>query len=317
MAVVCCRHAYANWKEFENRFTRVGGVIEACPKDIRGSPSVNLMIEPDGTVRFSSSHDQIILPDTYQYIGCSFPQTSVPHLALQGASMSIGKELYRVGVIGHVGVDFVAFWDNEVNSLRLWAVDLNLRLTKSAVTYYLFDFLMDGHQHTSTGSYYVSLNRQGEKHQQAAETKEENHSNDTHTVLHGHDEERSYVAFDHIHHPNLATLQYGSFFNACRLRGIAFDLEDLSGLAFMVVDGLSGGVIGALGVGRSVQDSLKKVVAGLQFMNEQAGVLSLRAPPVNLRSDRSLQVEEDERRSIEYHPAYFTTIYNRAKKIIS
>lgn len=56
-------------------------------------------------------------------------------------------------------------------------------------------------------------------------------------------EYRSYVSFDFVFHPNLATLQYASFFNLCRLQGISFDLHERVGTAFVLVDSMAAGTM--------------------------------------------------------------------------
>ena len=67
-----------------------------------------------------------------------FSQTAVPFAALREASLSIGRAAHERGLIGHLGIDFVSFVDSH-GQLRLWAVDLNLRLTHTAVTFGFFD----------------------------------------------------------------------------------------------------------------------------------------------------------------------------------
>ena len=86
-------------------------------------------------------------------------------------------------------------------------------------------------------------------------------------------EQRCYVAHDSIYHPNLASMQYGAFFNLCRLHGIAFDLQNRSGLAFMLADSLVGGTIGMLGVGKVHSKALRAVGKSLKFIENQVGTL--------------------------------------------
>ena len=87
----------------------------------------------------------------------------------------------------------------------------------------------------------------------------------------GRGEPRSYVVFDTIYHPNLATMQYGAFFNLCRLKGVAFDLQERVGSAFMLVDSLAGGMLGVLCVGRTPRGALKAMNNSLQFISDQVG----------------------------------------------
>ena len=45
---LACPAAYPSWEAYLESFARRGGVIEACPSYITGSPSVNLFVEPTG-----------------------------------------------------------------------------------------------------------------------------------------------------------------------------------------------------------------------------------------------------------------------------
>ena len=49
----------------------------------------------------------------YSYAGCAFPQTSIPAEAIYGASMQIGQICHSKGIIGHINVDFIAFWNEQ------------------------------------------------------------------------------------------------------------------------------------------------------------------------------------------------------------
>ena len=60
---------------------------------VSGSPSVNLFIDPLGGVRLISSHEQMFCPP-YRAIGSSFPQSSVPPVALSQAALAVGKACY-------------------------------------------------------------------------------------------------------------------------------------------------------------------------------------------------------------------------------
>ena len=111
---------------------QVGGVIEASPLELRASPSANLFIEPDGTLSLTSTHEQIFAAP-FTFVGAAFPQTAVPFPALREATLAVGKACYDRGIVGHVGIDYVAFMDHD-GLMRIWAVDLNIRVTHTAVT---------------------------------------------------------------------------------------------------------------------------------------------------------------------------------------
>jgi len=279
--VIACPEVYKDWKRYVKTFTRVGGVIEACPPDVRGSPSANLLIEPTGAVTLISTQDQIFATP-YRYCGTSFPQKTVPNAAIRGAALAICTKLFEKGVIGYVGIDFVTFWDSGSNCQRLWAVDLNIGLTRSACSFALFHFLMGGQVDSATGDYMVEP-WESKKPPEAKELTEGSSS-----ILDGSSmlsskassiiprnkmEERCYVAHDCIYHPNLGSMQYGAFFNLCRLHGVAFDLQERQGTAFMLSDSLAGGTIGLLGVGTTQPKAIRAVGKCLKFIEGQVGTL--------------------------------------------
>lgn len=242
----------------------------------------------------TSTHDQIFSTDPtrpYVFCGASFPQRSVPHAAIRGASLALGASMYDKGIIGHVGVDFVSFYDDFHRRQRLWAVDLNIGVTRSANTFMMCNFLLQGKVETSNGEYMVeplsitdvpsalednvwtaqgsefasndSSSAGGSKTSEAATTNVDDRR-----------ETRSYVAIDCLYHPNLGAMQYGAFFNLCRLHGVSFDLQQRMGTAFMLTDSLAAGIIGILGVGcgeNGTQEALKTISKALRFIESQVG----------------------------------------------
>lgn len=299
-AVMACPSVYNNsWDNFLKTFFRVGGVIEACPAYVIGSPSVNLLIEPDGTVNLLNSHDQLF-SSNFVYAGATFP-SSAPADLLHSAGMAIGRTCFREGIIGYVGVDFVVYFDTEKDRQRLWAVDLNLRMTQTQTSFILFDFLMKGRYHTNTKPlptgptdspttmadanrirYTIGGQRDkneiGDDRQRDSQPSSvfsqprddiESNSGDEEII------ERGYSVVNYIYQPNLATVQFGSFFNLCRLKGVSFDLRSKQGTAFLMMDSLASGTLGLLCVGAEKVESLSSMLHGLTFLQEQVGLLRL------------------------------------------
>lgn len=86
-------------------------------------------------------------------MGYSFPQCSVPNAALLEAADSIGQAFHRLGVIGHIGIDFVALKDK--GQLKMWAIGLQAWCTSSFTSFQLFDFLAAGEFDPRIGTYFV------------------------------------------------------------------------------------------------------------------------------------------------------------------
>lgn len=220
------------------------------------SPSCNLLIEPDGALSLTSTHDQVL--SRYSFVGGAFPQAAVPAGAICEAALAIALACRDAGIIGHVGVDFVAFTGAE-GMLRLWAVDLNLRLTPTALSFSFFDFLVGGAFDAATGEY-----RGGPSGENGQTT-------------------RTYVMSNAFYHAQLPSVRPSTFFSACRHRGASFDLvartgttrfhafllagpfcshnlgiTSAVGTVFNLVDSFSGGVLGMLTVGPSRLDALRR-----------------------------------------------------------
>ena len=249
-AVINMRWLWRTWADFVAVFQRAGGVVEASPLEIRSSPSANLLVEPDGTVNLTSAHEQIF-SSAYTFVGAAFPQTAVPFPALREAALAVGRACYQRNIIGHVGVDFVSFLDHE-GLLRVWAVDLNLRLTHSALTFGFFHFLVNGQFDAATGLYHAppgigAAGRGGELQQ------------------------RCYVMNELLFHPQLFAVHHSAFFNLCRLKGVSFDLQERTGTVFNLMDSFVGGVLGILTVGTTLLDALRKFADCLDFIQKQVG----------------------------------------------
>jgi hypothetical protein len=140
------------------------------------SPYLLSHVPTDGSGRTAYTSHPASLPPPVVYIlirsvGSTFPQTSVPHKAIQDASLAVAAACQRAGVIGHLAVDFVTHVDEERGgALRLWAVDLVLAPTPSLMAYQLFDFLTVGSFDPDMGTYSVELEPLGpeESQQEAA-----------------------------------------------------------------------------------------------------------------------------------------------------
>ena len=247
----------------------------------------------------TSTHDQIFSTDPlrpYVFCGASFPQRSVPHAAIRGASLALGASMFEQGIIGHVGVDFVSFYDEFNRRQRLWAVDLNIGMTRSGNSFTMCDFLLQGSVETSTGEYMVqplSITDLPSALSSGGGTTSPDQSSEFFSVdgssaggsrsqqsdvasskSGDRRETRSYVAIDCLYHPNLGAMQYGAFFNLCRLHGVSFDLQEKTGTAFMLTDSLAAGIVGLIGVGSGEDGSMeamKTVNKALRFIESQVG----------------------------------------------
>ena len=142
-------------------------------------------------------------------------------------------------------------------------------MTRSHIVFTLTNFLLRGNVETASGEYMVRPMASSDlptailPNIEAAVNEESKDFTDSEKEkelsLLPPLETRSYVAIDCLYHPNLGSMQYGSFFNLCRLHGISFDLQQKLGTAFMLTDTLASGIIGLIGVGNDTNDAMKMV----------------------------------------------------------
>jgi len=272
---LCSPATYPSWSAFEAAAIEYGCVIEPCPEMVTGSPSANIFIAPNGAVEVVSTHEQIFCP-AYRFIGASFPQSSVPHGALSAASRAIGEQLAQVGVFGHVGIDYVALRSDRV--LRLWAVDLNLRITSTQSSFELFNFVTGGTFDPETGVYLAPMTPEEDAAAAAAAAtttgdEDEHDDNEDRACDEPSDvmRRRFYVVADFMTHSNLGSVQYAAFFNRCRLEGVCFDMHAVAGTIFNLYDSFASGTIGLLCVGRSPHEAFNELAGALDFIARQVG----------------------------------------------
>jgi hypothetical protein len=91
------------------------------------SPSAQIDMSPDGTVRVLSTHEQILGgPDDQVYLGCRFPADPAYAPRIAAAAERIGRQLAEAGAVGRTAVDFVVAGDDAGNWTP-YAIEINLR----------------------------------------------------------------------------------------------------------------------------------------------------------------------------------------------
>ncbi|CAG9462313.1 unnamed protein product [Pedinophyceae sp. YPF-701] len=261
---------FPSWRPYADAFMRRGGVIEACPESVVGSPEVNMVISPNGQVKLVATHERVFATP-YQAVGTAFPQVSVPPSAAVDAAIAVGQALFRGGVIGHVSVSFIALRQGGV--LRLWANDFQIGFTQSASTYSVFNLLADGEFSARTGAYFTE------------EQPDESDDEDTWAlpnrggqVSTGILSKRCYLSIDFLHHPVLGRMPYSELFERCRMKGIFFDMGARRGTAFTLMDSFTGCTVGLLSVAEDPFDAMRQATQVLSFVHHQAQRLGVAGP---------------------------------------
>lgn len=232
---------YPTWEEFVLSFKRNGGVIEAVPQNIVGSPVVNMMVEPDGNVIILSVQEQLLSPP-FCTLGAAFPQSSVPYEALRDATLSIGRVCAQKHLFGYISVQYVAFI-GEGNALKLWGNDININLTNSSLFHQVFDAVTGGKMDPITGQYVSCKSNAPLK--------------------------KSYVYSGLMRHPELQTWRHSAFFALCRQKGISFDVSTRTGSLFHLVDTLNKGCLGIICVGKTPAEAIVSFSDVIDFITNE------------------------------------------------
>jgi hypothetical protein len=130
-----------------------GGIVEemVCGEAVR-SPSAQLDIGPDGSVRVLSTHEQIVGGENGQvFVGCRFPADAAYAGTLATHAKSIGAVLASRGVLGRVAVDFVAA--RRGSAWNVAALELNLRRGGTTHPYTALRHMVPGRYEEATGQW--------------------------------------------------------------------------------------------------------------------------------------------------------------------
>mmetsp|Transcript_6264 Transcript_6264/g.23539 ORF Transcript_6264/g.23539 Transcript_6264/m.23539 type:complete len:1062 (-) Transcript_6264:5083-8268(-) len=246
-ARIISKYAYPTWESFVRAIQEHGAIIEAVPNEILGYPCVNMFIEPNGEIHVESIQEQLISPE-YMAIGAAFPQVTVPSKALHDASRVIAQVLYEKEILGYVSVEFVA-WITEDRALKIWAIDLKLRRTESALMHRVFECVTHG------------------------ETVQEE-SNDappvgtytSHAHLH---HGLSYIYSGIMRHAEFAMWRHEDFFGACRQKDFTYDAQNYRGVVFHLLENLIEGAFGILCIGHSASDAMDLFDKTIVFISNQ------------------------------------------------
>lgn len=130
-----------------------GGVVEELLEggDVR-SPSAQVDVLPDGSVRVLATHEQILGGDNGQvYSGCRFPADPAYAARLGEYAVAVGRWLADRGARGRLGIDFLAVPGKEEWDVR--ALEVNLRKGGTTHPFAALRHLAPGTYDAETGRY--------------------------------------------------------------------------------------------------------------------------------------------------------------------
>lgn len=203
-----------------------GGIVE---ERISGpgfaSPSVQLLVSPEGRVEVLTTHDQVLGGPTGQtYYGCRFPAAPDYAALISRHASAIGDTMRDHGVVGRFGVDFVVTRADD--EWHAHAIEINLR---SGGTTHPFLALMA----LTEGTYDVDR-----------------------AEFTAHGTPKHYVASDHLEVPHLDTLTPDDVLDVVEEAGLSWHHATRTGVVLHMVSGVGvAGRVGLTAIGDSPADA--------------------------------------------------------------
>ncbi|CEP03785.1 hypothetical protein PBRA_003392 [Plasmodiophora brassicae] len=277
------------WRSFVECIELVGACIEACPQSVAGSPSVNLFIEPDGNITVLSTHDQLF-SRPYVHVGSVFPQSSCNPATLRQTALQVAAVCSARGVLGFVGIDFIVAVNDSTKQHVLLAVDLNLHVTTTQLTFWLFDYLAAG-KLSEAGDYSIpaasAADASGGMNSRSSSnaslmSRQPSLADLSKQLQNRLSTARCYAALDNVVIPSLSGLHYQAFFSLCRLEGISFDMATRSGSAFQLADSITAGTLCVVCTADSQLAALNALGVALHFLKAKVGIRDDEAGKSNL-----------------------------------
>ncbi|MEP7164261.1 MAG: peptide ligase PGM1-related protein [Ferruginibacter sp.] len=139
---------------FFEKFKEMGGIVEVfLDGEIKTSPSVQCVINPNKRIDIVSTHDQLLGGDEGQiFIGAIFPADEAYSVDIAVAGKKIAEHLAGKGVIGRFAIDFISV-KQEDGSWKHFAIEINLRKGGTTHPFLMLQYLTDGTYHADTGEF--------------------------------------------------------------------------------------------------------------------------------------------------------------------
>ena len=140
-------------ESYFDKLARMGGVVEELLEAPEvASPSVQMRINPLGSVTVSSTHEQVLGGRSGQvYLGCVFPAADDYRLRLHEAGLKVGQVLAGKGVMSRFSVDFLVRRARPDVAWTVSALEINLRMGGTTHPMLALRFLTDGKLDPATG----------------------------------------------------------------------------------------------------------------------------------------------------------------------
>jgi hypothetical protein len=140
--------------KFLEKFKGMGGIVEVFLEgEIKRSPSVQCVINPDKRTEVVSTHDQLLGGDEGQiFLGAIFPADKAYSVSLAAEGKKIAGALAEKGAMGRFAVDFISVKQGD-DDWKHYAIEINLRKGGTTHPFLMLQFLTDGKYHPENGEF--------------------------------------------------------------------------------------------------------------------------------------------------------------------
>jgi PGM1 C-terminal domain len=139
---------------FFEKLASMGGIVEVFLEgDVKMSPSVQCVINPNKSVDIVSTHDQLLGGDDGQiFLGAIFPADKAYSVTLGAEGRKIAKTLAEKGAMGRFAIDFISVKQDD-DSWKHYAIEINLRKGGTTHPFLMLQFLTDGKYYEEAGEF--------------------------------------------------------------------------------------------------------------------------------------------------------------------
>jgi len=196
---------------FFEKIASMGGIVEEfLDGEVKMSPSVQCVINPDKRVDVVSTHDQLLGGDDGQiFLGAIFPADKKYNVTLAEEGRKIAETLAKKGAVGRFAVDFISV-EQKDGSWQHYAIEINLRKGGTTHPFLMLQFLTDGRYNAQTGEFVTAS---GNK--------------------------RCYFASDNVHNDRYKGLSPSDLINIAMFHSVMYDGATQEGVVFHLIGALS------------------------------------------------------------------------------
>ena len=226
------------------KFRAMGGIAEEFLEGpAKRSPSAQFRVDPLGTLKAISTHDQVLGGQNAQvFLGCRFPADEAYRLAIQEQGLRAGEVLAGKGVLGRFGIDFMSIAEGE--SWRHYAIEINLRKGGTTHPFLMLQFLTEGRYDPETGHFFAPSGRPC-----------------------------FYYASDNLHADRYRGLTPSDLIDIAATHGLHFNAATQEGVVFHLIGALSEfGKLGILSIGNTGEKAYASYVRSVEILDRESAL---------------------------------------------